>query len=145
MQLEYTPIAKNQKDNPYYKMRTRDQAILEKELQDRLLFLCQLGSSKDKTDKEVYKLLANTPMKAEFGSAPHYGNQANTGLAALAGAIGKLRTGDLSQKQISHIMPTLEVLSKVYPDKFSSITFVERGTANVKVHLSEIFEVIDGE
>ena len=111
--------------------------MLEKELQDRLLFICQLGSSKQELDKEVYNLLTNTRSKKDFGSAPHYGNQPNTGIAALAGAVDKLRRGDLSQKQIEHIAPTLEVLAKAYPHKFSELTFVEREMVQVKVQLQE--------
>ena len=144
MQIDYSAQVKNQKDNPFYKFRTRDKAMLEKELQDRLMFICQLGASKQELDVEVYKLLANTPMKKEFGSAPHYGNQPNTGIAALAGAVDKLRRGDLSQKQIDNITPTLEVLAKAYPHKFSNITFVEKNIAQVNVPLTELFEVIDG-
>lgn len=143
MQIEYTPIVQQQKDNPYWKLRTRDQLMLEKALQDRLLFLCELGASNQELDVEVYKLLANTKLKKEFGSASHFKHQPNTGLAALAGAIKKLRTGDLSKKQISYISPTIEVLAKAYPHQFANITFVEKGTANVPVNIADIFAVIE--
>lgn len=144
MQIEYTAHVKNQKENPFYKFRSRDKAILEKSLEDRILFICQLGSSKQELDREVYKLLAVTPSKKDFGSAPQYDNQPNTGLAALAGAFEKLRRGDLSQKQIDHITPTLEVLAKGYPHKFSNITFIEKEMAQVKIPLTDLFEIVDG-
>jgi hypothetical protein len=143
MQFEYTPIVKDQKDNPFWKMRARDQSLLEKELYDRLIFISQLGSSKDEIDRAVYDALVNTRSKKEFGSAPWHGNQPNTGVSALAGAVDKLRKGDLSRKQVEHIEYTLELLAKAYPHKFSNITFVERGEANIKVHLSDLFEVIN--
>lgn len=144
MQIEYTAQVKNQKDNPFYKFRTRDKLTLEKELNDRLLFVCQLGSSKQEFDREVYKLLANTASKKDFGSAPHYNNQPNTGIAALAGAIDKMRRGDLSQKQIDHIVPTLEVLAKAYPHKFCSVTFVEKEMTQVNIPFNQLFEMLDG-
>jgi len=144
MQLEYTADVKNQKDNPFYKFRTRDKMILDKALNDRLLFICQLGSSKQELDREVYKLLVNTPSKKDFGSAPRHGNQPNTGIAALAGAVDKLQRGDLSQKQIDHIKPTLELLARAYPQQFSPIDFVEKNTVNVPVNITDLFEVIDG-
>jgi hypothetical protein len=144
MQIEYTAQVKNQKDNPFYKFRSRDKVMLEKLLEDRLLFICQLGSSKQELDREVYKLLANTASKKDFGSAPHYNNQPNTGLAALAGAVDKLRRGDLSQKQIDHIAPTLEVLAKAYPHKFCSVTFVEKEMAQINIPFNELFEMVHG-
>lgn len=147
MQIEYTAVAKNQKNNPYWKLRSRDQAMLEKALQDRLIFICQLGASKQKLDMDVYEILAKVTSKEDFGSSPDYGNQPNTGLAALAGALDKLRRGDLSQKQIKYITPTLDLLAKAYPRQFSEITFVERELVEVNVNLplSHLFEVLDGE
>jgi hypothetical protein len=141
--IEYTPVVKNQKNNPFYKFRTRDSELLLLALQDRMLYICQLGSSRDATDQEVYKLLAVEPSKKLFGSAPHYNNQPNTGLAALAGAIDKLRRGDLSQKQVDHIKPTLKLLAHQYPRKFSDIEFVEQNTASVKVPLTELFDILE--
>jgi hypothetical protein len=140
MIYEYTPIEKNQKDNPFFKMRSRDKEHLKKELEDRLLWLCQLGSSKDQTDKQVYSLVFNIADKKEFGSAPKHNNAANTGAAALAGAIEKLRVGDLSQKQVNYIMPILEVCHKVYPQQWSMIEFKEKNTINVPIDLKTIIE-----
>lgn len=145
MQIEYTPVVQNQKDNPFYIFRPREKAILLKELEDRLLFICQLGTSKDKQDSQVYSYLTQERSKKEFGSAPHYGNQPNTALAALAGSIDKLRRGDLSQKQINNITFTLEVLSKAYPNQFSNITFVERNSIEVEIPLEKFFEIQYGE
>lgn len=144
MKYNYTPVAQNQKDNPFWKLSTREQLSLHKELQDRLTWLCQLGASKDTKDRQFYDALVNQTDRGLFGSAPHYGNQPNTGMAALAGAVDKLTRGDLSQKQFRNIQTVLDACHAHYPHKWCSIEFEEKNTVSVETPLSKLFEIVDG-
>tara|TARA_R110000868_G_scaffold123968_3_gene327945 strand:- start:3690 stop:4127 length:438 start_codon:yes stop_codon:yes gene_type:complete len=145
MKYNYTPIVKNQKDNPFWKLNTRDKVSLQKELLDRLLWLNQLGSSKQDLDVKFYHTMVNVKSREFFGSAPNYGNQANTGVAALAGAIDKLTRGDLSQKQFSHMDPLLKAMHNQYPRQWSSIEFEEVTEITVTTPLERLFEIVNGE
>jgi hypothetical protein len=144
MKYNYTPVVKTQKNNPFWKLNSRDKASLEKELLDRLLWINQLGASADSKDQEFYATIALTKSREFFGSAPHYGNQANTGLAALAGAVDKLRRGDLSQKQFNNIQPVLDALHKGYPHHWSAVEFEEITQVSVTTPLDKLFEIVDG-
>lgn len=144
MKYSYTPLVKTQKDNPFYRLNSRDKLALERELLDRLLWINQLGSSKQDHDQVFYETIVNTKNKAVFGSAPHHGNQPNTGIAALAGAVDKLRRGDLSQKQINHMKPVLDALHAHYPHQWSAIEFEEVTEIEVSTPLNKLFDILEG-
>ncbi len=142
MKYGYTPVEKNQKNNPFCKMRNSDQTMLQQGLLERLVFLAQLGASKDPHDQNVYDLLCNKTSKADWGSAPIYNNAPNTALAILAGAVEKLQRGDLSLKQVERINTVCECLHIAYPRKFSELELVEETEVAVNVPLSNLFEGI---
>tara|TARA_R110000796_G_scaffold229975_1_gene347459 strand:- start:703 stop:1125 length:423 start_codon:yes stop_codon:yes gene_type:complete len=124
MKYSYTPITKNQLDNPFCKLTSQDHHTLERQLQDILHFICQLGASKTAKDREFYTIMTTLPDRA-FGRAPQYSNAPNTGLAAISGACAKMRQGDLSRKQINNIELVLEAVNRFDKKKFSHITFEE--------------------
>lgn len=123
MIIDYKLEIKTQKNNGFCIFKNSDKHLLTKALEDRLLFLCQLGPSRQDIDKQVYNLLVIDNNKKDFGTSPKYDYASNTGIAALAGAIEKLHKGDISQKQMSQISIILEVMSAVYNKKFSNIQF----------------------
>lgn len=142
MNLEYYKDAKTQKDNPFCKMRNSDRMLLKQTLLDRLLWVNQLGSSRDEFDKKLYDLLAVQPSKKDWGSAPNYNNAPNTGVAILAGAIDKLDRGDLSFKQLKRVELFCEVLNRAYARRWSAVTFTEKDSVDltVKVPFENLFE-----
>lgn len=123
MKYQYTPITKDQKSNPFCKMTKQDQFLLEQQLNEILHFLCQLGSSNNKRDRQLYDIVTNERSAKQFGKAGEYDWAPNTPLAALSGAVQKLNKGDLSMKQIENIEPLLDVIHQVYPRRFSKIEF----------------------
>lgn len=125
MKYNGTIVYKDQKNNGFFKTTARDKASLEKDLLDRLLWLNQLGASTNPKDQEFYTVLTQT-QDAMFGRAPYHNNKKNTGIAALAGAVGKLRTGDLSEKQLKNIQPVLDAMHHHYSTQWSKIEFEEK-------------------
>jgi len=123
MKYQYTPITKDQPANPFCKMTKQDSHLLECQLMDILHFLCQLGSSTNPKDREFYTIIVDERNGRLFGKAGDYGWAPNTPLAALSGAVGKLRKGDLSMKQIENISEVLSAVHTVYPHKFSKVSF----------------------
>lgn len=141
MKYAITVITKNQPGNGFLKMTPRDKVAFEKELQDRLFWLCQLSGSKLKKDQDIYKALTQIG-NAMFGRAPQHGNTNNTGLSALAGALDKLRRGDLSEKQKNNIQPVLDLMHQEYPDRWSKIEYEETNLEEVKEVFDSLFEQV---
>lgn len=141
MKYAITIVTKNQPGNGFIRMTARDKAAFEKELQDRLFWLCQLGGSKIEKDQEIYRTLTSVGDKM-FGRAPQHGNTLNTGISALAGAIDKLRRGDLSEKQKDNIQPVLDILHLQYPNVWSKIEYEETSLNEVKQSFDKFFEAV---
>ena len=107
---------KNQKDNPFIKMRSEDAQWLREHCNSIIYWIAELQAS----DEQLYSTLT-TVRDDMFGKSSHKG-QKNTALSALAGAAEKLRRGDLSQKQIDHITPLLDAAVN---HNFVQVVFVD--------------------
>lgn len=146
MKISYTPVVKEQPTNPFCKMTQSDHLIASSKLRERLFWLCQLGSSKDSRDQEIYDALVNHPDKKIWGSAPQHDNRPNTALAILAGAVEKLEKGDLSLKQIKTVNYLCAVLKDLCPRKWNELVFEEvtEIEVNMDLPLHKLFEIVDG-
>lgn len=119
----YTPEIKKQAKNPFAKMTPATKNRCQLELRKRLLWLTQLGSSRDSDDQAFYRAFVLETSREHFGRAPEYNNADNTGLAVLSGAVEKLYEGDLSMKQIRYITPVLDTMAQCYPKLWDTIVF----------------------
>jgi len=119
----YTPEIKKQAKNPFAKMTPATKNRCQLELRKRLLWLSQLGSSRDTDDQAFYQAFVLETSREHFGRAPEYNNADNTGLAVLSGAVEKLYEGDLSMKQIRYITPVLDTMAQCYPKLWDTIVF----------------------
>ena len=139
MKYQYTPITKDQKSNPFCKMTKQDQFLLEQQLNEILHFLCQLGSSNNKRDRQLYDIVTNERSAKQFGKAGEYDWAPNTPLAALSGAVQKLNKGDLSMKQLENIRGVLDAVHKVYPKKFSRVEFESVAETEILTDFERLF------
>ena len=143
MKFTGTVVVKNKKNNGFFVMTPRDKMTLQKELEDRLYWICQLGSSKYKEDQKFYHDITQLADNI-FGVSPHNDNRPNMAIGALAGVIDKLRRGDISEKQIKNITPVLQVFHIHYPHKWSAIEF-EENVVNIeeaKETFNTLFEMV---
>ena len=84
MKFTGTVVVKNKKNNGFFVMTPRDKMTLQKELEDRLYWICQLGSSKYKEDQKFYHDITQLADNI-FGVSPHNDNRPNIAIGARAG------------------------------------------------------------
>jgi len=146
MKYNYIPVKANQPDNPFWRITPqKDTVLLQRELEKRLHWVCELGASKTPKDQEVYAALTQPLPQGEsahFGKSGTYGWRANTGIGSMAGAIEKLHRGDISAKQAEHIHNFCKILNTHYPNHWSMIEFEEGAQPQVTTTWDSIFEQI---
>lgn len=143
MKIGYTEVVKDQKNNPFCKLRNSDQTLLKSLLLQRLTWLVQLRTSTEDFDQQVYTVLCDTPDKKEWGSALLHNHSANTGSSILAGAVEKLEKGDLSRKQVNWVNKICSVLHRAYPRKWGELELYLETEVDIKVPLSNLFEGLE--